>query len=102
MKLPMTNTNTDETEENYLYCNMSISLGCTQFLTGLEVRMVRKIGPLCSARLKAQQARTVRNYFAKRQIVQYFANIVLPPEGQLFGLIHSHDLQGTPQKQRCR
>lgn len=81
---------------------MSISLGCTQFLTGLEVRTVRKIGPLRSTRLKHQQAHTVRNYFAKRQIVQYFSNIVLPPEGQLFGLIHIHDLQGTTQKQRSR
>lgn len=66
------------------------------------VRTVRNIGPLCSTGLKAQQAHTVRNYLAKRQIVQYFANIVLPPEGQLFGLIHSHGLQGTTQKQRCR
>lgn len=56
---------------------------------------------LSKAESSASFAHAVTNYFAKRQIVQYFANIVLPPEGQLFCLIYSHDLQGTTQKQRC-
>lgn len=56
---------------------------------------------LSKAESSAIFAHTVRISFAKRQIVQYFANTVLPPEGQLFGLIYSHDLQGTTQKQRC-